>query len=116
MTRKPDILLGLVIGGTNCAAVVGFGDGRIAARATASTPKGGSGEVIDTLDRLARAALEEANTSPQPPPLLGKGEQEFSPKHPVAIGVSFGGSWDSRNETTRTPPNLPSFGEIPLRK
>lgn len=101
MCMSEDILLGFVIGGTKCAAVVGFDEGRVAVNCVGLTPAGGAGEVLDALDVLARRAGEESRID------FGR---------IASIGVSFGGPWDSRNEVVRTPPNMPDFGEIRLRQ
>jgi len=98
---SPSLLLGFVIGGTKCAAVVGYDDGRIVACVEGSTARTNTDDILANLDVLAKDALGQSGVS------VG----EVS-----AIGVSFGGSWDSRAELTRTPPNMPQFGVVPLRQ
>lgn len=94
------ILLGLDIGGTKSAAVVGDADGRVFARASRPTPRASWGEAFDIFVDLIDAVC---------------GEHGCSSADCARLGVSFGGPWDSRREVTRTPPNLPAWDAVPLR-
>jgi glucokinase len=95
------LLIGLDIGGTKSAAVVGDGSGRIFARMAGPTPRDSWREALEFFLTLIESACREHGVDP---------------KSCAAAGVSFGGPWDSRREVTRTPPNLPGWGEIPLRR
>ena len=98
---SPSLLLGFVIGGTKSAAVVGYDDGRIIGYAGGPTPTTNAQDIVEELIRLAAIAFKKC----------GRRVDEAR-----AIGVSFGGSWDSREQVTRTPPNMPQFGVMPLAK
>ena len=94
------LLLGLDIGGTKSAAVVGTPDGVVLARASAPTPPGHWQEGVALLCTLARDACR----------MYGADVSDMA-----ALGVSCGGPLDSTTGTVYAPPNLPGWGAVPLR-
>jgi glucokinase len=131
-----DLYLGLDVGGTKCAAVIGNDAGTILARAEwPSRAERGPRPMIDDLVTQAQALL--AAPSPLYPrerpgegsssPTVGKPNPQTP--HPTppredagrgasavrAIGVSIGGPLDARKGIIHSPPNLPGWDAIPLR-
>ena len=96
----PDLFLGMDLGGTKSAAVVGDADGNVLARAAGSTPQDSWQEGMALLARLAREACREYGCTPS---------------DAVAVGVSCGGPLDSATGILHTPPNLPAWEAAPLR-
>jgi len=91
------LFLGLDIGGTKCAAVVGSADGKIIARNSwPSNANRGPGPMIE---ELCAASAE----------LISKHSKIIS------IGVSIGGPLDAENGIILSPPNLQGWNHIPLR-
>lgn len=99
MTPAPSFLLGLDIGGTKSAAVVGDVSGMTLARVGGPTPSDW---------RAALAAfngwLHEACA-----------RCGYAPANAVALGVSCGGPLDSKTGIVYSPPNLPGWDAVPLR-
>jgi len=94
------LLLGLDIGGTKSAAVVGDTDGNVLARASAPTPQASWQEAVALLCGLCRQVCHE---------------QGVAVSDMAALGVSCGGPLDSQTGTVYAPPNLPAWEAVPLR-
>ncbi len=94
------LLLGLDIGGTKSAAVVGDAGGNILARAAAATPSEGWQRAFALHCRLLRDVLSQHGVS----------LADIS-----ALGVSCGGPLDSQTGIVYSPPNLPAWDAVPLR-
>lgn len=90
------LVLGLDIGGTKSAAVLGDATGRVLAREAGPTPQGPWPESLAFMVGLLHAV--------RPPN-----------EHISAIGVSCGGPLDSQTGTVHAPPNLPRWDNVPLR-
>jgi glucokinase len=91
-------LLGLDIGGTKCAALVGTGRGQVLERREwpSNAPRGPQGMIAD---------------------LLGHA-RELIRAHPgvQAVGVPIGGPLDAARGIIQSPPNLPGWDNIPLKE
>lgn len=94
------LLLGLDIGGTKSAAVVGDADGTILARRAAPTLPGDWQEAVALQIALLRGVCADAN---------------IKIADCSALGVSCGGPLDSKTGIVYAPPNLPGWTEVPLR-
>ena len=94
------LLLGIDIGGTKSAAVIGDADGTVLARVSARTPQESWQEAYAVLLRLARDVCQAHGTA----------LSEIS-----AVGVSCGGPLDSRTGIVYAPPNLPAWDAVPLK-
>lgn len=94
------LYLGLDIGGTKSAAVVGDEQGTVLARVSAPTPPGSWQEAVALLGTLARDACRKHGVSV---------------KDMAALGVSCGGPLDTKTGTVYAPPNLPAWEAVPLR-
>ena len=94
------LLLGLDIGGTKSAAVVGDEGGTVLARVAAPTPPGSWPEAVALLCRLCREVCHD----------YGVAVSDMA-----ALGVSCGGPLDSATGTVYAPPNLPAWDAVPLR-
>lgn len=94
------LLLGMDLGGTKSAAVVGDADGNVLARASGPTPQGSWQEGVALLVGLAHQACREYGCAAS---------------DAVALGVSCGGPLDSATGILHTPPNLPIWEPAPLR-
>jgi len=94
------LLLGLDIGGTKSAAVVGDTDGGVLARAAAPTPPGSWQEAVALLCDLCRRVCHDHGVAVS---------------DMAALGVSCGGPLDSATGTVYAPPNLPAWEAVPLR-
>lgn len=92
--------LGIDLGGTKSAAVVGDAGGHVLARASAPTPQGSWQEGVRLLIALARDACRQ---------------MDVSPADLAAVGVSCGGPLDTSTGTVYAPPNLPAWESVPLR-
>ena len=92
-------LLGIDIGGTKCAAVVGDEAGRALDRA-------------EWPSRAARGPAAMLNDA------VGQAEDVMraSGVEIVAAGVAVGGPMDGRSGTVLGPPNLPGWDRVPLRE
>ena len=86
-----DIIWGLDIGGTKCAAIAGTREGKILFRQAMPTKGHPWQEMIDLL--------------------VGMIPEEY--RHPTAVGVSCGGPLNSVTGMILSPPNLPGWDEIP---
>ena len=91
--------LGLDVGGTKCAAVVGTAEGEVLDRREWPSGAGrGPEPMIDDLVREGRAAIGRR------------------PAGEVAsVGVSIGGPLDAEAGVIHAPPNLPGWDAVPLR-
>ena len=87
-----DLLLGIDIGGTKSAVIVGDGDGNVVARQ--QIPTTGPRETIDTLIEFAMS-MRSTNAF-------------------VACGISCGGPLSSRDGLILSPPNLPGWDRVPI--
>jgi glucokinase len=97
MAGTGELFLGLDIGGTKCAAVVGGRDGRILARIQWPSNSARGPEAM--IDELCVHGTR----------LVGQ--------HPTiaAVGASIGGPLDSERGIILSPPNLPGWDRVPLR-
>jgi glucokinase len=94
------LLLGIDIGGTKSAAVIGDTDGNVLARASALTPAESWQEAYAALLGLVQEVCQSHGT----------------PHSKVAaVGVSCGGPLDSRTGIVHAPPNLPKWVDVPLQ-
>jgi len=94
------LLLGIDIGGTKSAAVIGDADGNVLARASALTPQGSWQEAYARLLGLVQEVCRTHGTALT---------------DCVAVGVSCGGPLDSRTGIVHAPPNLPHWVDVPLK-
>ena len=94
------LLLGLDIGGTKSAAVVGDGDGNVLARISAPTPRESSAEAVTLFCDMARAVCRK---------------QGVAVADMAALGVSYGGPIHSAAGLVLTPPNLHDWKPMPLK-
>ena len=96
----PSLLLGLDIGGTKSAAVIGDAEGNVLARVSALTPQGPWQAGVALLIQLSRDVCHQ---------------QDCEVSEIAALGVSCGGPLDSVTGTIYSPPNLPSWDAVPLK-
>lgn len=89
------LYLGMDIGGTKCAAVLGDERGRVLARDSFATAEAGGPQQV--LQRLADA-----------------GRQLLAGQALAAVGVSCGGPLDSAAGLVLSPPNLPGWDAVPV--
>lgn len=94
------LFLGIDIGGTKSAVVVGDGNGRVLARHSAPTPTASWPEAQAILRALTRAVCRDAG---------------IKLAEIAAAGVSYGGPVNSRTGIAQAPPNLPDWGALPLK-
>ena len=94
------LLLGLDIGGTKSAAVVGDTDGNVLARASAPTPQASWQGAFALLCSLSRQVCRD----------YGVPVSDMA-----ALGVSCGGPLDSATGIVYAPPNLPAWDAVPLK-
>ncbi len=92
-----NVYLGIDIGGTKCALVLGDESGAVLEKIRFATADRDS-----TLARIMQAAQE----------LIQKAEAQGNPV--TAIGVSCGGPLDSRAGLIQSPPNLPGWDNVPI--
>ena len=102
MAGKSGLLVGVDIGGTKTAVVIGTasakGLGIMARRAFPTEPDVRPWrETVKTIGEEARALLEHE-----------------APGVPAAVGVSCGGPLDSRAGVLLSPPNLPGWDRVPI--
>ncbi len=91
------LVLGLDIGGTKSAAVLGDDEtGQVLARQAGPTPQGPWPESVAFLVKLLHAVRPSAGEI-------------------TALGVSCGGPLNSQTGIVHTPPNLPHWNDVPLR-
>lgn len=94
------LILGIDIGGTKSAAVIGDAEGIVLARVSAPTPSESWQEAYTVLRTLV---CEVCRTS------------EIALSEIAAAGVSCGGPLDSRTGVVYSPPNLPAWDAVPLK-
>ncbi|MCC6681369.1 MAG: ROK family protein [Phycisphaeraceae bacterium] len=95
------LILGLDVGGTKCAAIVGDRHGRVCERLQwPSEVQRGPTAMIDELCRRGRELVERFG-----------GIEQFA-----GIGVPVGGPLDAQNGIVDSPPNLPGWDAIPLQQ
>lgn len=96
---KPNLLIGIDIGGTKCAVVIGNSDGQIIdkIRFETRTSERGPDSILDEIDR----SIAELTTSHGLEKMKG-------------IGISCGGPLDSRSGRILGPPNLPGWDDVPI--
>ena len=88
--------LGIDIGGTKCALVLGKKDGTIVRKVKFETK-----DVNTTLNQIIESAVGLCQASPEPV---------------ESIGVSCGGPLDSRKGVILSPPNLPGWDHIEINR
>ena len=99
-TKQPkDLFLGLDIGGTKCAVVLGDSDFKIYEKVIfpTRTAERGWKEVLEEFREHARRILKKYDTD-----RLKK------------IGISCGGPLDSKKGVILSPPNLPGWDQVPV--
>ena len=94
------LFLGIDIGGTKSAAVVGDSKGNVLARVSAPTPRDDWREAVALLYDMVREVCNQQGV-----PITGI----------TALGVSCGGPLDTATGIFYTPPNLPAWEAIPLK-
>jgi len=96
------VILGVDIGGTKSAVVLGEADGTILARRAEPTQAEAGPEVILTrLIAMARELIREATHD--------------SRSRLEGIGISCGGPLDTKTGLVHSPPNLPGWNAVPVR-
>ena len=95
-----ELYLGIDLGGTKSAAVIGDGGGNVLARASGPTPQGSWQEGVTLLMDLAREVCRR---------------RDCRPTDLTALGVSCGGPLDTATGTVYAPPNLPDWEAVPLK-
>lgn len=92
-----DLYLGLDIGGTKCAAVIGNANGEL-------------------LDRIEWHSFAERGSAFMVEALCKYGK-ELLQKHPgvIAVGASIGGPLDAARGIIKSPPNLPDWENVMLK-
>jgi len=98
------IILGIDIGGTKCAVIIGRidGEGRIQIIKKSSFPTETCKGFEYTINRIFSAVDE----------LLG--DSGLTSENLSAIGISCGGPLDSKKGLVMSPPNLPGWDNIPV--
>ncbi|MBM7581522.1 glucokinase [Caldicoprobacter guelmensis] len=97
---KDGYLLGIDIGGTKCAVVLGDENGRIYKRyAFPTREQGGPYGVIEKIIQTADTILDELSVSID---------------DVRSVGISCGGPLDTKRGLILSPPNLPGWDEIPI--
>ena len=94
------LFLGIDIGGTKSAVVVGDANGRVLARLSAPTPAASWPEAQALLRTLTRAVCRDAG---------------IKLTEIACAGVSYGGPVNSRTGVAQAPPNLPLWGSVSLK-
>jgi glucokinase len=94
------VLLGIDIGGTKCAVVLGTADGEIVDRQQMETDAPSGPDAI--VERLVTLATEVAGSR--------KAKEGIA-----AIGISCGGPLDRKTGLVYSPPNLPGWDAVPVR-
>lgn len=103
MTGK---LIGLDIGGTKCAVILG---------------ETGSGGTVRVLDKVVFSTVENP-TPAKMLPLLHSGIEKLIKTHSIpekevlSLGISCGGPLDSKRGVVLSPPNLPGWDEVEIVK
>lgn len=93
-----DLLIGVDIGGTKCAVVLGSSAPEILERTSFPTETGGGPE--QTLEKIIKA--------------IGGYIKQSDSGRVQAIGISCGGPLDSNKGIILSPPNLPGWDSIPI--
>jgi len=95
------ILVGVDIGGTKCAVVLGTADGRVLAKESFPTETAlGPAHALDRLMRTLAALLARPEAGNAPP----------------IFGISCGGPLNSRDGMVLSPPNLPGWDRVPITR
>lgn len=95
------MILGVDIGGTKSAAVLGRADGTIIARREEPTEvQTGPQAILARLIAMARELLKQ---------------QDLTPRDLSGIGISCGGPLDTKTGIVYRPPNLPDWDAVPVR-
>lgn len=104
-----DLLIGIDIGGTKCAVVLGSNE-----KGSAVVPGNTAPKILDRIEFLTRteegpeqAIINIENTVQN---ILDKQDGEKV----GAIGISCGGPLDSKKGIILSPPNLPGWENIPI--
>ncbi|MDQ2799426.1 MAG: ROK family protein [Armatimonadota bacterium] len=100
MSSQTSLLLGLDIGGTKSAAIIGDWDGNVLARVSALTSPGSWQEAVDVLFGLLREVCRQSG---------------YDCVQMTGLGVSCGGPLDSATGIVYAPPNLPHWEAVPLK-
>lgn len=96
------MILGIDIGGTKCAAALGTADGVITERAEMPTrAEEGPEAILARLRDLARSLIDRVGVAP--------GSLD-------GIGISCGGPLDTKSGLVWSPPNLPGWEAVPVRR
>jgi len=98
---KKEYYLGIDIGGTKCAVVVGDNKFNILRKVQFETRTGERGyvEILDEFFTQIEAIFKD-----------------FPPEYLKRIGISCGGPLDSREGVIYSPPNLPGWDNVPIVK
>lgn len=99
---QEQIILGIDIGGTKCAAALGRSNGTLIGRKALAT-EGDRYSPLETLERLTALAREIMT------------ESGIKPGGVLGVGVSCGGPLDTKTGVIHTPPNLPEWKAVPVR-
>src|SRR5579862_1332317 len=95
------MILGIDIGGTKCAVVLGRSTGEIVARLAEPTQaEQGPDAILERLSAMCGRLLEKAGRAPH--------ELE-------GVGISCGGPLDRKAGLVYSPPNLPGWDAVPVR-
>jgi glucokinase len=95
------MILGVDIGGTKSAVILGRADGEITARRAEPTEaKSGPQAILARLIAMARELLKQ---------------HEVLPDTLSGIGISCGGPLDTKTGLVYSPPNLPGWEAVPVR-
>lgn len=99
---RQDLIIGVDIGGTKSAVVLGRSDGTILQRLSEATKpdQRGPTEILLRLAEMAREVMAAASVMPNE--IRG-------------VGVSCGGPLDSKTGTVYAPPNLPGWESVPAK-
>jgi glucokinase len=95
-------ILGIDIGGTKCAVVLGQANGEILARKSIPTRSGelSPAQVLEQLNLLARELIGTTSTATS---------------KVQGVGISCGGPLDTRTGVIYAPPNLPDWKAVPVK-
>ena len=94
------MILGIDIGGTKCAALLGDSSGKVHSRKSLLTETGkGPDAILQDIIKLAKELLLEQN--------IASGDLQ-------GIGISCGGPIDSKEGIVFSPPNLPGWDAVPI--
>src|SRR4051812_12161459 len=96
MGEKRAHYLGLDIGGTKCAVVVGTGDGEI-------------------IDRVEWPSVATRGPDAMLRDLMSHARELIDKHRIVGVGASIGGPLDAARGVIYSPPNLPGWDDVPLK-